>query len=366
MSFHDTLKNIYFDPAHSAGFGTEKELYQAVKPLFPSTTHKQIKKWLNSQDSFSLHKKVIRKFTRRKTLSRGLNYQIQMDLVDLSNIKKFNNNYRYLLVAINIFSRKLFVVPLKTKSGHEVVEAIKEIFSKTPIPKHIQTDRGSEFYNKFVKNYFNEQGINHFSSDNYDIKAAVVERVNRTLKDRMFKYFTYNSTLSYLPVLDELVDSYNNRFHTSIGTAPNKVNTHNEKQIWKYQYFKHLKLIPQKCIFKKGDIVRISKFHKMFKKGYLPNFKEEYFMIEKCLKTIPPVYHLKDNTGSILVGKFYKEELAKVNPLFFDIKIIKKRKKGNRNEFLVHLKGTPSDQDKWMSTHDLKQYETGNKPWKWT
>ena len=68
------------------------------------------------------------------------------------------------------------------------------------------------------------RGIKFYTSENEDLKAAVVERFNRTLKTKMFRYFTHVNTRRYLDVLDDLLHSYNNTHHRSIGMAPSEVN----------------------------------------------------------------------------------------------------------------------------------------------
>jgi len=71
-------------------------------------------------------------------------------------------------------------------------------------------------------------GIKFYTSENEDLKAAVVQRFNRTLKEKMFRYFTYANTRRYLDALGDLVHSYNNTYHRSIGMAPYEVNKDNE------------------------------------------------------------------------------------------------------------------------------------------
>jgi len=66
-------------------------------------------------------------------------------------------------------------------------------------------------------------GIHFYTSENKDLKASVVERFNRTFKTKMYRYFTYANTRRYVVVLDDLVRSYNNTYHRSIGMAPIEV-----------------------------------------------------------------------------------------------------------------------------------------------
>ena len=100
--------------------------------------------------------------------------------------------------------------------------------------------------------------IIHFSTKG-DTKASVVERFNRTFKERMYRYFTSTNTLSYLPVLPALVKGYNRSYHRSIGTAPHQVNASNEQEVWDRLYKKRQAQKPCKPKFKVEDRVRLSK-----------------------------------------------------------------------------------------------------------
>ena len=104
---------------------------------------------------------------------------------------------------------------------------------KQPIRKtvsRLQTDKGKEFYNRSFENWTKDQGIQHFSTRG-DAKASVVERFNRTLKHRLYRYFTSANTLRFDGALQDLVDGYNATPHRSIGMAPNKLGR--MKETWK-------------------------------------------------------------------------------------------------------------------------------------
>jgi len=76
-----------------------------------------------------------------------------------------------------------------------------------------------------------EKGVRHFSAFS-ELKASIVERFNRTLKQKMWKYFTQNNTLRYVDVSDQLIYSCNHTFHRSIGMASAQVNYENEESVW--------------------------------------------------------------------------------------------------------------------------------------
>ena len=282
----DTLKKIYYDIAHPASFGSSYKLYKAVKPIHSNITHKRVKEWLSSQNPYVLHRRIVRKFPRRRIIASGISYQWQCDLAILSSISRYNNNYKYLLVIIDVFSRYLIVRKTKKKDAASMERVFREVFKKHGPPLHIQCDGGSEFWNSKVKKLFRERGVKLFTTSS-DTKAAIVERVILTLKNKMFKYFTSKNTLKYVDILQQLVDSYNNSVHSSLGMAPNEVNCENEHLLWKKQYSKYLKKLKRNDNFRVGDTVIITKIRKQFKKGYLPKWSNERFIIITHLNTNP-------------------------------------------------------------------------------
>ena len=349
------LAAVYYDPSHPSAFGSIKSLYNAVKPSEPSLTYRYVKTWLQSQDVYTLHGRKRIRFKRRKTIAKGMNYQLQMDLVDLDSIKGYNFNTRYLLTVIDIFSRKAYVEPLRNKHHVAVLRALKRLFTYCPVPEYVQTDAGTEFTNVRVQDFFREKGIKHFVTSS-DTKCSIVERFNRTLKNRMFKYFTANNTLSYLDILQDIVKGYNEKRHRSIGVAPNNVNSENEEEIFDFQYASYLKgYRSHEYKFAVGDVVRISQLHNQFRKGYLPTFTEEYFVIHSRLATSPPTYKLRDRSGEIIVGSFYEPEIQRVLPVKGGYTILARRKRKGKRENLVHFTGYPPEQKKWMSIRDMNR-----------
>ena len=162
--FDEILRKIYYDPEHPQGFGSINGLYGAAKEIEKSITNTYVRKWLRAQNVYSLHAPLRKRFLRRKTLAPGLYHQMQMDLVDLSNISRQNRGIKFLLTAIDVFNRKAFVVPLKSKKDTVVRDAITHIFSNYPPVRIVQTDLGKEFYNRAVKTYLASRNIRLFST----------------------------------------------------------------------------------------------------------------------------------------------------------------------------------------------------------
>ena len=144
-----------------------------------------------------MHKPVRRNFKRNRVIVGALDQQWQMDLADMQSMQKFNNGYRHLLVCIDVLSKYTWVVPLKNKTGPSLVEAFKVILSSGRKPEKIMTDQGTELFDKHFQALMKEVDIEVNSTYN-ETKASVVERLIRTLKTRMWRYFTANKNVKMI------------------------------------------------------------------------------------------------------------------------------------------------------------------------
>ena len=323
--------------------------FSGVKNLqrYSAKPRNEVSQWLMGQDAYTLHKPVRKTFRRRRTYSKGISDLYQADLADVSALARQNDGNRYLLTCIDVFSKRAWVVPLRNKSGDSVKRAFEKIFEDT-IPNMIQTDKGTEFLNSTVQTLFESHNIKHYTSENEDIKCAVIERFNRTLKTRMWRYFTYSKSQKYIDVLDELVDSYNNTYHRSIGMAPSQVTIDNTQQIVERLYPPKLQPV---YTFEIGDKVRMSKGKHVFKRGYMQGWTDEIFTVAMRYPTDPATYGVKDLDGEAIKGKFYAQELQKVtkeDDVYEIEEVIKTRRRGGKVEYFVKWKGYPSKFNRWV------------------
>lgn len=351
--------DFYFNPPDPASFTGLASLKNTYKQFNNKTNKKELANWLQKQETYTLHKPLIKKFRREKVKVSGIDDLWQVDLVDVSNISRENKGYRYLLTVIDVFSKYSWAEPLKNKTGESILKAFKKII-KSRIPKKIQSDKGLEFLNKYVQKFFQELGI-HFYTTNSELKASVVERFNRTLKEKMWRFFTHNQNNKYIDVLQDLIESYNNTYHRTIKTKPVLVSKKKENQIFKniYGYDRNdgdeTYVNPKFAI---GDKVRISKNKTVFEKGYTPNWTREIFIIHKIIIQSPPTYIIKDLNDEIIEGRFYEQELQKIdknNEIYTIDKIIRKRKRNKTTEYFVSWLGYPKSFNSWISATDLIQ-----------
>ena len=261
-------------------------------------------------------------------------------------LSKENEGVNFLLLVIDIFNKYGWIKPLKNKEGETIVKALKEIFKESGRrPEKLWTDKGREFFNKNVKNL-----VYLYATENEE-KSSIAERWIRTMKEKMFKYFTDNNTNKYIDVLPDLVEDYNNTVHSSTKLSPVEASKkENELKVWRNLYpdrYKTSRLNPK---FSVGDEVRITKKKKVFEKGYTTRWTEEIFTIKEIRETNPITYKLEDLQGEEIKGTFYEPELQKTEQQIFRIEKIIKKEKGKS---LVKWKGYPDKFNSWVDNKDL-------------
>src|SRR6266853_6926334 len=221
--------NIYYDAGNVASYGGAARLQKAAK-----TNRKKTQEWLRNERTYTIHKPARLRYNTRPYKTAGIDQQWQADLVEMIPYEKVNNGYRYLLTVIDLFSRYAWAAPIKDKSGKEVTRAFQEIFALGRKCERLQTDEGREFDNRHVQHLLNLENIRFFTVKS-QFKAAVVERLNRTLKAKMWRYFTRMGSYKWLIILPDLLNAYNSSVHRVTGMAPNNMTEDNEHELWTKQ-----------------------------------------------------------------------------------------------------------------------------------
>ena len=232
------------------------------------------------------HKPVIKKFNKRKVYSQFRDNIWGVDLADMQSLTKKNKGIKYLLCAIDLFSKYAFVIPLKDKKGISIVNAFNKIIKQSNRkPNKIWVDQGSEFYNRAFKKWLSDNDI------------------IRTLKNKLYKHMTATGKNVYYDVLDDVVNEYNNSKHNTIKIKP--IDVGDNKRVYIDEHNDKDKR------FKVGDKVRISKFKNIFAKGYTPNWSKEILIVDKIKDTVSYTYNIKYLNGEEIIGSFYDKELQK-------------------------------------------------------
>ena len=222
-----------------------------------------------------------------------------------------NSGFNFILVVIDCFSKFLWVAPLKTKSGRETATALRTILTSMPYP--VQTfisDEGLEYVNQYVRLLFQERNI-HFYHIRSKLKASAAERVNKTIKEKIWKYFTISGRERWIDVLSEIVQNYNNTYHSTIRMKPNEVTWENREKVFKTSNPDVDKRI--NCRLRKGDKVRIALRKNEFEKGFTKNWSEEIFTVKQVFQKAGVCwYRLIDSQGKIYPKQKYFFELNRV------------------------------------------------------
>ena len=198
----------------------------------------QVKNILKRIEAYSVQKPARRHFRRNRVLVSGMNEQFDGDLASMENVASYNSGIKFLLVLVDVFSRFLIIRSLKDKKSSTVVNALKNVFTKSNIqkPRTIRFDKGREFMGE-VKKYLQKEHIQVFYTQNSQIKSNYAEIVIKTIKRKIYAYFMEKQTYRYIDVLQDLVKSYNDTPHSSLGgVTPSSVTKRNEDEIRYLQY----------------------------------------------------------------------------------------------------------------------------------
>ena len=320
----------------------------------------KIKKTLGLGNNFTmedlsreLNKPTIQKFERKKVI---VNHIIEMhstDLVDMTQYSKINKGYKYIFTNIDVFSKVAYAFPLKSKKIQDIKACFQKIF-KNNKPKYIWSDKEPAFFSKEMQQFFKDNNVRIYHI-NSDVKAVVIERFNRSLRELMMKEFVKNNNTIWYNILPKLIKIYNNRYHSTIKMKPIEVNKNNKRDIKEniYTYDKTSK----NSKFKIGDLFRISlKRRNLFDKPS-SNIKwfEELFKIHSINKSNVITYKIKDLNNEIIKGIFYERELQKTKNTS-EVYVIEKIIRKNKNKYFVKWRGYSDDFNSWVDKDDIIKY----------
>ena len=248
--------------------------------------------------SNELNKPTINEFPRKKVIVNHINEIHSTDLVDMTQYSKMNRGYKYIFTNIKIFSKIAYAYPIKSKEIQDIKPCFEKIFKKNK-PEYIWSDKEPAFFSKEMQQFFKDNNVKIYHT-NSDLKAVIIERFNRSLRELMMKEFVKNNNTVWYNILPKLIKIYNSRYHSTIKMKPIQVNKSNEKYIKEniYTYNKTTK-IPK---FKIGDLVRISlKRRDVFDKPSCNiKWSEELFKIHSINKSNVITYKIKDLNDNII------------------------------------------------------------------
>lgn len=353
------LKDIYFNPKNPASFSGLDKVWKIIRGD-KVVTRSELKDWLLEQDIYTSFRPVNRKIKRPKTISIERDFIWGSDVAYMQRFEKNNKGFGYFVVFIDLFTRYAWVYPLKTLRGVEMVQTLKKVFAIEKC-KTLFTDSGTEYLNRSVSTYLKSIDVKHYNSKT-DKKVAHAERLIKQLKRKIFQYMDEKNTYTWTSVLPDVVSAYNKSVHRIIKMTPTEARTADQYTLWSNQYFTKPKITKKiskpkttnAYKFQEGDRVKLLAEKKPFDREYDQRYTTEVFTITaRHTRGSIPFYIIKDELNDPIIGRFYEQELLKVNvpndKVYKIEKIISKRTRNGRKEILVKWRGWPKKFNSYVS-----------------
>lgn len=266
------------------------------------------KKALQGIEPYSLNKYTRANFPRRKVIVNHIDEIWSVDLMDCQKDEKENNGIRFLFICVDVMSKFVWVVPMKSKA--DTVEAFKEILAVSKRkPQKLWVDNGTEFYNKKFEKLMKDNHIEMYST--HTEKSVFAERFIRTLRLRFGRLADIRGNWRFIDALPEIIKLYNNTKHTTTKIAPSAVTEADESII---QQRMCNKAAPNTTpAFSVGDVVRIHMKKQTFGKEYdRERWSRQLYTVSNIALTHPVTYEIKGYDGEEIIGRFYEQDLQKV------------------------------------------------------
>lgn len=342
------ILDAYTNLNNHTSFSSPQIIYDHLKRRYKNLKFSKVNNILKGVDSYTLYKNVKNKHLRGKVIAVGKFTHLQMDLADMSRYSSTNNNYKYILFVIDVFTRVLDCQIIKKKDTISVLRAFKlfahkyrKYFSDT---RTLSSDLGGEFKSKHFASYLKKLNIYQQFLINTKTKGAFVERSIFEVKKKLQRYLFQNNTFKYIQILPQIVKNYNNSYNRILKMTPLEALKSKESKLWCQLYLPKVKKViknrPFK--FKVNDTVRISSDKGIFKKVGDQNYTEEIFKIKKRYRISNICYYqISDLNNKDIIGSFVNSELTRIpydKDAFFPIDKVHQRK-GSR--YLVSFRGYP-------------------------
>lgn len=356
---------LYTSPGHPIAYAGLTKIYKHFKGRLSKSF---IQNALNHIDAYTLH----REYKRPKVFNPYYAYirrkNFQADLISMLELKQDNDGYGYLNLIIDIFTRKVWIVPQKDKSANTTAQAmtnwLDSIENDSHPNKQIFTDRGREYTAAAVQTVFRSFGVKHDTTQNV-LKASIAERCVKSIEVLIYKYLTDKGETRYIDVLPAIVKGYNNRNHRSLGGhSPNfadkKTNEIYIRGLHASRFAQRHKKGGRKPKLAMGDKVRVKTYPttgiSTVRRAYLQQFKGELFEITAINRTLPvPLYTIRSmDSEDTIQGGFYSNELQKIAGDTFKIeKVLRRRGRGENEEYFVKWKYFSPRWNSWVKKSDL-------------
>lgn len=382
-STRDYLDQIFFSKSGKQGsYSSLKNLLLAARKERPGTSASEVKAYLQTVPSYVRHRRILRRFPRRKLLTFKPFDIFQADIIylkSLTQIKSKRSRNAFALTCIDPFNRVAHAHLMQRKTPAEALKAFQQILADYGgKPAKLHLDEGTEFLGSF-KAWCAKEGISIFHTKT-GLKAFLAEGLNRDLKLIIARMKSHEESQDASKFLSRAVEIYNNSSSSGLphSWAPNeakKADNHSELQLWHLQknaaYAKKIKKKQPVSRFLVGQKVRVLEKATAFTRGFAPRFKKEHFTILAIAPTTPRSYAISNAKSARF---FYEQELA---PIFEREEVVEAKiekilsertqnasslrsgashRKGDR-QFLCSIVGVP--QNKYLTEAEVLAYSNG-------
>jgi hypothetical protein len=259
------LDKIYNDPKSPAGFAGIQQLLIEAQKIDPKIKRKNVLEYLQNHGTYTQFRPRRVRFLRSRTVPAGYLTDVQCDLAMMKNHAKNNKGNKYILVAIDVLSKRIFAAPIKTKSSKDLIPAFDKIFGQMEMVCHrLHSDKGKEFTNKEIRKYFEKKGVDKTESNSSSVKAALAENAIKRIKQRIYRYFHRVGSYKWIDVLEKIVSAINHAKSRMLGgLSPADVSFKNAQEVRTKNYGPITDLIDPKISkmprYKADDYVRMSR-----------------------------------------------------------------------------------------------------------
>lgn len=313
-----TLARLYHDVRSPSAFQSKARLYAAAKRM--GINQQEVSDFLLGDPTYTSFLPVReRGYTTQFYNIYHPNDMAQIDHLDVSRYAAHQGRYkwRYLVVLVDGFTRKLFVRGVVRKTPMETLRVFKAMVreNKGKIWGIISSDEGSEYKGVFHK-FLMEKGIRHWFAYTSKHKSALAERSNLILRQMLAKLFHYRKSFRYADKLQQIVRSYNNTISKSHGFKPGQIKPKDYFDVWSKRFIAKTPAIYKPTHIRKGMQVRISRYRQAFEKKSGQTFTSELFTVYQVVRrnNVDMIRLLDPQDGKLLKGYFYPSELSPIKP----------------------------------------------------
>ena len=330
---------------------------------------KDVQDFLLGLDSYALYRKANKNFPRSRIVTYGNDVVWQTDTLAMKFYKEWNENYAYIVVFIDSFSRFLYTRPLHAITGEKVTEALKDILTNAENPKTIMSDKGSEYKSRVFKSYLASLHIKHVFTQT-EVKASLAERVIKTLRVRLGRAMRGRNNFDWASILSEVTAGYNNTVHSVLNCSPQEAMClRDNSSLWHWQYLRNDKArrtgpkTTNDYLFKVGDRVRKTMKQIKFRdRAY--DEKYDRMTLNVASRNTYQGFHryaLKTDYNKLVPGFFYENQLIKShedqNSTYHIEKELERKYfgRGRNRKLFVKVKwlGYPDEFNTWIEETEL-------------